>query len=600
VRDGIEVGVARLRMPRSGTRSAPRATIERVRIGLVLSVLVTTAGAFEQSFTDSLFPPTGWTVVNADSGARVWQRLDIGTRTPPGCAYCGWEGYYLRNNDWLIAPQCSVATGDRFSFWCRAQDDEYRESLEVWISTGPPYLPAFTRLDAFGTNSVTYDYHEYDLPTYAGQQVFLALVYCSWNRYGLMIDDVCGPAEWSPRRDVGATRVLAPFGNMRVGRVVHPSCRVRNFTGSSESPHVSCDISGLWHGDTGLALAAYESTTVAFPELAFWQPDTYTITFATHLGADERFWNDTTQAQLAVHGFHSRGGPDSLGYVWYDSDDPLGPDYDWQELYAQGALLGWGDDSLWVLGLPWPFRFYGNDCVMAWVSTNGWLAFGPPAPTKPADSNAAIPCTYSPNRLVAPSWDDLWVKGNEGGIWYQAFADSVLVIEWHRARRKGCEQCSLDFEVKLFRNGAIEFHYQGINVGDEQYDAGMSATVGIENQAGTVGLQYLYDGWPPANLLESGRAIRFLPTPPGIEEAALPWVSGQRLQRTVVRGVLVLPEASGRILPSTSLLDISGRVVLHLHPGVNDVRGLAPGVYFVREAQAQAQAQVILKVIITR
>jgi hypothetical protein len=30
--------------------------------------------------------------------------------------------------------------------------------------------------------------------------------------------------------------------------------------------------------------------------------------------------------------------------------------------------------------------------------------------------------------------------------------------------------------------------------------------------------------------------------------------------------------------------------VLELKPGANDVRALAPGVYFVREAQAQAQA----------
>jgi hypothetical protein len=45
------------------------------------------------------------------------------------------------------------------------------------------------------------------------------------------------------------------------------------------------------------------------------------------------------------------------------------------------------------------------------------------------------------------------------------------------------------------------------------------------------------------------------------------------------------------------LLDVSGRKVLDLHPGANDVRALAPGVYFVREAQARAQAQSVRKVI---
>ncbi len=47
-----------------------------------------------------------------------------------------------------------------------------------------------------------------------------------------------------------------------------------------------------------------------------------------------------------------------------------------------------------------------------------------------------------------------------------------------------------------------------------------------------------------------------------------------------------------------SLLDIGGRKVLDLHPGANDVRSLAPGVYFVREAQAQAQA--VRKIVVTR
>jgi hypothetical protein len=39
---------------------------------------------------------------------------------------------------------------------------------------------------------------------------------------------------------------------------------------------------------------------------------------------------------------------------------------------------------------------------------------------------------------------------------------------------------------------------------------------------------------------------------------------------------------------------------MELLPGANDVRALAPGVYFVREAQEQAKAQAIRKVVLTR
>jgi hypothetical protein len=51
---------------------------------------------------------------------------------------------------------------------------------------------------------------------------------------------------------------------------------------------------------------------------------------------------------------------------------------------------------------------------------------------------------------------------------------------------------------------------------------------------------------------------------------------------TVVPDVLFLPKSTSPS-SSTSLLDVGGRKVLDLHAGANDVRGLAPGVYFIRQ-----------------
>jgi DNA-binding beta-propeller fold protein YncE len=73
-----------------------------------------------------------------------------------------------------------------------------------------------------------------------------------------------------------------------------------------------------------------------------------------------------------------------------------------------------------------------------------------------------------------------------------------------------------------------------------------------------------------------------------------------RAMPTVVRGVLFLSGATSRKPQAASLLDISGRKVLDLLPGANDVRPLAPAVYFVREAQAQAQVQAVRKIIVAR
>ena len=72
---------------------------------------------------------------------------------------------------------------------------------------------------------------------------------------------------------------------------------------------------------------------------------------------------------------------------------------------------------------------------------------------------------------------------------------------------------------------------------------------------------------------------------------------------TVVRGVLFMP---GDRRPGTgdraALLDIAGRKALDLNPGTNDVRTLAPGVYFVRGPKTEdgRPSAALRKVVVTR
>jgi hypothetical protein len=89
-------------------------------------------------------------------------------------------------------------------------------------------------------------------------------------------------------------------------------------------------------------------------------------------------------------------------------------------------------------------------------------------------------------------------------------------------------------------------------------------------------------------------------TRPGVEEAMSNERGTPNISPTIVRGVLLLPVSPFTI--HTSLFDMTGRQVMALKPGANDVRALAPGVYFVREArtQGQAHAQVVRKVVVTR
>jgi len=73
---------------------------------------------------------------------------------------------------------------------------------------------------------------------------------------------------------------------------------------------------------------------------------------------------------------------------------------------------------------------------------------------------------------------------------------------------------------------------------------------------------------------------------PGVEERENSEVRRVKGGATVVRGVLFLPEASSYKPQAASLLDISGRKVVELQPGANDVSYLPAGVYFVRKRSA--------------
>jgi YVTN family beta-propeller protein len=86
---------------------------------------------------------------------------------------------------------------------------------------------------------------------------------------------------------------------------------------------------------------------------------------------------------------------------------------------------------------------------------------------------------------------------------------------------------------------------------------------------------------------------------PGVEEGQ-PQSTTLKPQATVVRGVLMLGDRGPATGDRAELLDAAGRKVMDLKSGANDVRALAPGVYFVREAQAQAQAQAVQKIVLTR
>jgi hypothetical protein len=197
------------------------------------------------------------------------------------------------------------------------------------------------------------------------------------------------------------------------------------------------------------------------------------------------------------------GGPDDFGYTWIDSDEPFGPTYAWREISEVGTPLALSDDDFEVVALPFTFPFYGVYKASVRISSNGYLTFGDEADDY---SNDPIPDAWPPNDLIAPYWDDL--NPELGGIVYyyhDAVAEEFIVQYDGIFDYFGMGPFT--FEVVLKANGSILFLYDEI-AGDPH-----SGTVGIENSAGSVGLEVAFN----SAYIHSGLAV--------VIEDPAPWMT---------------------------------------------------------------------------
>ncbi|MBM3330635.1 YncE family protein [candidate division WOR-3 bacterium] len=136
------------------------------------------------------------------------------------------------------------------------------------------------------------------------------------------------------------------------------------------------------------------------------------------------------------------------------------------------------------------------------------------------------------------------------------------------------------------------------------YDTRADSLVGVYSH-----LPYPYPGCIASNpeqrciYVGCGDVILVYPdAPPGVEEMPNADVRTTSPGPTVLRGNLHLPLASGvERRASSVLLDATGREVRNLKPGENDVRALAPGVYFVRGPMTEdGRPGDVRKVVLTK
>ena len=232
-------------------------------------------------------------------------------------------------------------------------------------------------------------------------------------------------------------------------------------------------------------------------------PESFGIDIAA-LAAEQSDEKGAAEIQGPVSVFGT-GGPDGGGYRWID-------------ISGTGEWLGIStcDDCFQEVPIGFEFNFYGENRGGVLVTTNGILTFDETNAWQ--YSNEPIPSPNAPHAIIAPFWDDL-DPGEWGDIYYQTMGpvgDRILVVQWDGiAHYPGFDDYT--FQV-ILEEGSNNIRFQYLDMIGSQAN-GNSATIGIEEFSGNVGLQTSFN----AAFVENGLAVlihREPPAPPqliGIE-----------------------------------------------------------------------------------
>lgn len=186
---------------------------------------------------------------------------------------------------------------------------------------------------------------------------------------------------------------------------------------------------------------------------------------------------------------------------------------------TKGVVVDWDADYFTVSLTPAPFPWFGVPQTALRVSTNGFITFDMTSTSNP-DFPTASPSTTDINNVIAPYWGDLegfWVDSE---MYWQRVGPNVdpfasaphWIIQWHNWSwwTSGLVGDLLFFQVKLFDDGTIEFHYDRMESGNSsQRGSGLNATSGIENAAGTQALIINTQSLTPG--IQPNTAFRFSP-----------------------------------------------------------------------------------------
>jgi hypothetical protein len=232
---------------------------------------------------------------------------------------------------------------------------------------------------------------------------------------------------------------------------------------------------------------------------------TVPVTVASH-GETHLVWHD----RAVYSDMSNQSATDFYGYKWLDSNHEGGPNYDFIDISEIGTEIPHSSftvtcpvvvdplvEGYAIVALPFDLPFYGEVYSSLRVAVNGFVTV---TSFNWCSSVGSMPSTTLPNGLIAPLWMNLDIT--DGSIYTYDTGDGRFIIQW-RARRSG-GVTHRNFQLIIYENGNFKFQYHSPDYLSVEGNTAYSYSIGIENPAGTDGLQVARSTW---SYLRSGLAV---------------------------------------------------------------------------------------------
>ena len=209
------------------------------------------------------------------------------------------------------------------------------------------------------------------------------------------------------------------------------------------------------------------------------------------------------------------GGPDGFGHFWSDSDLEPSINYEWIDISSdpntQQVTFPSNDGGTSSINIGFDFPFYEESYSQCVVNPNGWVGF---SEDNTEWSNTQIPSTNAPRPAVFGFWDDLNPVNNNcndycsGNVYVNSNPDRFVawfdqVAGWWSNN----PDSYYDFQIVLYPGGKVQLNYREIT-------GTHSATIGIQDESGTVGLQVAYN----SNYVHNNLSVQI------IESESIDWL----------------------------------------------------------------------------